>query len=71
MYYKVTPCLYKTASMKKAKWGLYIHRRKTNEFKILDKDLNEVHGVQSLETAEHTRGCAFFNLTNNPYLHNK
>ena len=57
--------------MKKAKWGLYIHRRKTNEFKVLDKDLNEVHGVQSLETAEHTRGCAFFNLTNNPYLHNK
>lgn len=57
--------------MKKAKWGLYIHRRKTNEFKVLDKDLNEVHGVQSLETAEQTRGCAFFNLTNNPYLHNK
>lgn len=57
--------------MKKAKWGLYIHRRKTNEFKVLDKDLNEVYGVQSLETAEQTRGCAFFNLTNNPYLHNK
>lgn len=71
MYYKVTPCLYKTSSMKKAKWGLYIHRRKTNEFKVLDKDLNEVHGVQSLETAEQTRGCAFFNLTTNPYLHNK
>lgn len=71
MYYKVTPCLYKTGSMKKAKWGLYIHRRKTNEFKVLDKDLNEVHGIQSLETAEQTRGCAFFNLTNNPYLHNK
>ena len=71
MYYKVTPCRYKTASMKKTKWGLYIYRSRTNEYKVLDKDLNEVHNVQSIETYEQSRGCAWFNLTNNPYLHNK
>ena len=57
--------------MKKAKWGLYIYRSKTNECKVLDKDLSEVHNVQSIETFEQSRGCAWFNLTNNPYLHNK
>ena len=57
--------------MKKAKWGLYIYRSKTNECKVLDKDLNEVHNVQSIETFEQSRGCAWFNLINNPYLHNK
>lgn len=57
--------------MKKAKWGLYIYRSRTNECKVLDKDLNEVHNVQSIETYEQSRGCAWFNLTNNPYLHNK
>lgn len=71
MYYKVTPCLYKTASMKYSKWGLYIYKSRTNTFKVLDKDMNEVHGVQSIETCEQSRGCAWFNLTNNPYLHNK
>ena len=72
MWYKVCPVYYKTASMKKSRLGLYIARRKTNTFKILDKDMNEVHGpFKVIETIESTRGTAFFNLNPKwlPYQH--
>lgn len=63
MWYQVTPVLYRTERMRKSKLGLLVHRRKTNSFIILDKDLNKVKGpFASIESRENSRGNAYFNL---------
>ena len=69
MWYEVRPCRYKLPNAKKERMGLYIHRRKTNEFIVLDKDMNRVHPSYIVQLSD--RGQAFFNLKDTwlPYQH--
>lgn len=61
MWYEVMPCRYKLRNAKKERMGLYIYRRKTNTFIVLDKDMKPVNPV-SYVVREDIRGKAFFNL---------
>ena len=70
MWYEVYPCRYKLPNAKKEQMGLYIHRRKTNTFVVLDKDMKPVSPVSYI-VQEDNRGRAFFNLNPKwlPYQH--
>ena len=63
MWYEVIPCVYMPTGGKIERVGLYIHRRKTNEFIVLDKDMKRVN-ITSCNYVRpvHDRGQAFFNL---------
>ena len=61
MWYEVIPCVYKLKNGRKEHLGLYIHRRKTNEYICLDKDMNKVKDVEYCRPVN-DRGQAFFNL---------
>ncbi len=71
MWYEITPCWYRTPNMKYSRLGIRIHKRRTNEIVVLDKDLKKVKSKIVHITICTDRGQAFFNLKSNwlPYQH--